>query len=63
MARQVKKILVRLNILLTTVRTKLSGYFRTTIQAIGFRAVFLVTHGAGFTPINKTNYSDWSMMC
>lgn len=45
-ACQMKKVFMGLHILLATVRTKFTGYFRTTIQAVGFGAVLLMTHGA-----------------
>lgn len=44
MKRQMKKILAGFNILLAAGSTKLSGYFRATIEAIGFGPVFFVAH-------------------
>lgn len=46
MKRDVKEILTSLKVFLSAIRTKFSGYFRTTIEAVGFGAVLFMAHGA-----------------
>jgi hypothetical protein len=39
-----KEILFGIQILLTTIRTELSSYFSTTVEAVGFCSVLFMTH-------------------
>lgn len=43
-ADQVKKVFVRLDIFLTAIGTKLTGYFSAAIEAVVLSSVLFMTH-------------------